>query len=100
MTEPPNNQKKIKVYSRKHYYLDILADPVLAIVQRKTPEPEGFMLGTEFTRRVNGREVTMVNLRDGTVVPLSALIVVPDRREKEREDPLEVWFRKEPPPTE
>jgi len=42
----------------------------------------------------------MVNLRDGTVEPLSDLIVIPDRRETEREDPLEVWFRKEPPPTE
>jgi len=99
MTEPPNN-KKIKVYSRNRYYLDIPADPALPIVQRTTPEPEGFMLGTEFTRRVNGREVTMVNLRDGTVEPLSDLIVIPDRREKEREDPLEVWFRKEPPPTD
>ena len=97
MSEPPSNKKKIKLYSRKHYYLDIPADPALPIVQRTTPEPERFMLGTEFTRHVDGREVTMVSLQDGTVAPLSDLMIaITDLRENE----LGRMYRKVPPPTE
>jgi hypothetical protein len=81
MTESPNSKKKIKLYSRKH-------------VQRTTPEPTGFMVGTEFARRINGHEVTMVKLYDGTVEPLSELLVIPDRREKDGEDPLWRFYRK------
>ena len=93
MTESANSKKKIMLYSRKHYPLEI-PDPDVPIVQRTTPEPAGFMVGTEFTRRINGREVTMVKLYDGTVEPLSELLVIPDRREKEGEDPLWRFYRK------
>jgi len=43
------------------------------------------MTGVESVRYVNGRPVTVVTLEDGSEELLSELIVMPDRREKERQ---------------
>jgi hypothetical protein len=44
------------------------------------------MTGVESVRVINGRPVTAVTLEGGSEEVLSELIVVPDRREKERAD--------------
>jgi hypothetical protein len=59
-----------KIYARKHYL---------------SKSPVGWMTGVEGFRVVSGRLVTFVLLQDGSVEPLSDLLVMADKRSEERE---------------
>jgi hypothetical protein len=89
--------KKRKIYAKKFYAWDNPPDGG-PMPSEQTAFPKGpWMTGIETFQFIDGRQVTMVKLKDGSEEPLSELLVIPDRREKEREDPLEVLFRKAPP---
>ena len=44
------------------------------------------MAGIRATKLIDGRNVRVVIIQTGEVVPLSELMIVPDRRKEERED--------------
>jgi hypothetical protein len=80
-----SNQKKRKVYPRKHYPLIIPADPNVPITQSPDPQPVGpWLPGVEFVRMVKGQPVTFVLREDGSEGPLTDFFVMNDPRKEER----------------
>ena len=73
------------LYQRVYYPLNFPADGPMTT--SSTPQAIGpLMAGIRTTKLIDGRKVRVVILQTGEVVPLSELMIVPDRRKEERED--------------
>jgi hypothetical protein len=85
-------KRKKKLYARKFFAADsaVGGGPV-----PKAPVtwPLGrWMTGTPSFPFLNGCQVTVIRLQDGTTAPLSELIVIPDRGNQRTYDPLLALF--------
>ena len=77
--------KKRMLYVQTHYYTEYSEDQG-TVRLHQTPIPNApYLRGIEHTEVVNGREVIMVLLETGQDIPRDELLLVADRRAKDRD---------------